>query len=152
MSPKASLLFLGLIAGTAGLPASFAAANTLGSAGGITGRVPTQVTQAAAQSTADKAALEQKRKAAALKKKKQQQAAAAAKAQALKAQQLQAQQQKKKEWYEDDRDRGLDIAAKYAPKTIARVREKNYIAKGDTVSTGNGKKGWQHYVDRYYSR
>jgi pyruvate/2-oxoglutarate dehydrogenase complex dihydrolipoamide acyltransferase (E2) component len=71
---------------------------------------------------------------------------AAAKAAAAK------QQQQQKEWYEDDRERGLDIAAEYAPKQIAKVRKNNYIAKGDTVNTGNGKKGWQQYMDKYYKR
>ena len=62
------------------------------------------------------------------------------------------QEQQKKEWYEDDRDRGLDVASEYAPKQIAKVRKNNYLAKGDTVNTGNGKKGWQQYMDKYYSR
>lgn len=149
MSSKASLLFIGLLIGAASLPASFASANALGTAGGITGRGPAQAKSVVPVS--DAAAAQKKRKAAALKKKQQQQAAAA-RAKKAKALQAQQQQQKKKEWYEDDRDRGLDIAEKYAPKTIARVRERNYIAKGDTVSTGNGKKGWQHYMDKYYSR
>jgi len=150
MSSKASLLLVGLLIGAAGLPASFAAANTLGTAGGITGRAPAQAGKAVVP-VSDAAAAQKKRKAALLKKKQQQAAAARAeKAKALQAQRQQ--QQKKKEWYEDDRDRGLDIAEKYAPKTVARVRERNYIAKGDTVSTGGGKRGWQHYMDKYYSR
>lgn len=142
MSSKSSMLFLGLLIGAASVPASFAAANA-----------PDNRSATAAQQTA--AATAQKKKAAALRKKKQQQQAAAAakarQAKALEAKQLQ-QQAKKKEWYADDRDRGLDIAAKYAPKTIARVRARQYIAKGDTVRTGKGKTGWQHYMDRYYSR
>lgn len=86
---------------------------------------------------------------------------AASKAQLQKAQQAKAlrakkakqqEEQKKKEWYENDRDRGLDIASEYAPKEIAKVRKNNYIAKGDAVSTGNGKKGWQQYMNKYYSR
>jgi hypothetical protein len=136
MPSKASIVFVGLLVGAVSLPSSFAAANSLGAAGGINARGDSVVHRAADTKAA------QQKKAAALKKKKQQQAKA-----------LQAQQQpQKKKWYEDDRDRGLDIAEKYAPKTIARVREKNYIAKGDTVSTGNGKKGWQHYMDKYYAR
>lgn len=154
MPTKPSIVVLGLlVVGAMSLPSSFAAANTLGTAGGINARGE-PATHKAAASTATAA---QQKKAAALKKKKlqqQQQAAAAAKAKKLKeAQALKAQEeQQKKKWYEDDRDRGLDIASEYAPKTIARVREKNYVAKGDTVSTGNGKKGWQHYMDKYYSR
>ena len=140
MSSKASLLFLGLLVGAASLPASFASANSLGSAGGITGR-----TDGIVHKTATSAAAQQK-KAAALKKKQQQQKAAAAAAAKAK------QEQQKKEWYEDDRDRGLDIASEYAPKQIAKVRKNNTIAKGDTVNTGNGKKGWQQYMDKYYSR
>lgn len=153
MSSKASLLFVGLLVGAASLPTSFAAANSLGSAGGIAGRVPVQAGKTVvAVADANSAAAQQKRKAAALKKKKQQQQAAAA-ARAKKAKALEAQQeQQKKEWYANDRDRGLDIASEYAPKQIAKVRKNNYIAKGDTVSTGNGKKGWQHYMDKYYSR
>jgi hypothetical protein len=143
MSSKSSMLFLGLLIGAASVPASFAAANA-----------PDNRSATAAQQTA--AATAQKKKAAALRKKKQQQQAAAAakarQAKALEAKQLQQQQAKKKEWYADDRDRGLDIAAKSAPKTIARVRARQYIAKGDTVRTGKGKTGWQHYMDRYYSR
>jgi multidrug efflux pump subunit AcrA (membrane-fusion protein) len=140
MFSKATLLFAGLLIGAA-LPAGLASANPLGSAGGINGRAATVV-----HSVTDSTAA-QKKKAAALKKKKQQQQAAAA-AQAK----AKAEQPKKKEWYEDDRDRGLDIAEKYAPKQIAKVRKENYIAKGDTVSTGDGKKGWQRYMDKYYSR
>lgn len=83
-------------------------------------------------------------------KKQIQQAQAAKAAKAKKA--AAAQNQKKKEWYENDRDRGLDIAAEYAPDTIARVRKNNYIVKGDTVNTGGGKRGWQHYMDKYYKR
>jgi biotin carboxyl carrier protein len=142
MISRASLLFAGLLVGAAALPTGFASANSLGSAGGINGRSATVV-----HTVADSAAV-QKQKAAALKKKKlqQQQAAAAAQAKAK------AEQEKKKDWYEDDRDRGLDVASKYAPKQIAKVRKENYVAKGDTVSTGNGKKGWQQYMDKYYSR
>jgi biotin carboxyl carrier protein len=140
MSSKASLLFLGLVVGAASLPASFASANSLSSAGGINGR-----TDGIVHKTSTSAAAQQK-KAAALKKKQQQQKAAAAAAAKAK------QEQQKKEWYEDDRDRGLDIASEYAPKQIAKVRKNNYIAKGDTVNTGSGKKGWQQYMDKYYSR
>lgn len=150
MSSRTSLLFVGLLVGVASLPTGFASANSLGSAGGIAGRVPTQAGKnivAAADTNA--AAAQQKRKAAALKKKKLQQQQAAA-ARAKKAKALEA--QKEKEWYADDRDHGLDIASEYAPKQIAKIRKNNYIAKGDTVSTGNGKKGWQQYVDKYYSR
>lgn len=155
MSKKPSIVFLGLLIGAMSLP-NLASANSLGAAGGINARADSATHKVASTSATATAA--QQKKAAALKKKKlqqQQQAAAAAQAkkakeaQALKAQQ---QQQQKKQWYEKDRDRGLDIASEYAPKAIARVREKNYIAKGDTVSTGNGKKGWQHYMDKYYSR
>jgi uncharacterized membrane protein YdbT with pleckstrin-like domain len=80
-------------------------------------------------------------------------------AQAKKAQQAkkaklakQQQQQKKDEWYAEDRDRGLDVAEKYAPDQIKRVKKNNYVAKGDSVNTGNGKKGWQQYMDKYYKR
>lgn len=154
MSKKPSIVLLGLLAGAVCVPSSFAAANTLGYAGGINARGDSATHKAASTS----ATAAPSKNAAALKKRKlqqQQQAAQAAKAkkvkeaQALKAQQM---QQQKKKWYEDDRDRGLDIASEYAPKTIARIRSKNYIARGDTVSTGNGKKGWQQYMDRYYSR
>lgn len=139
MSRKASLVVLGLLVGAISLPTSFAAANSLGSAGGINGHTAGSVHKVATSKAA------QQRKAAALKKKQQQQAAAAAAAKAK-------QEQEKKEWYEDDRDRGLDIAAEYAPKQIAKVRKNNYIAKGDTVNTGDGQKGWQHYMDKYYKR
>lgn len=59
-------------------------------------------------------------------------------------------QKKKDEWYAEDRDRGLDIAEKYAPNHIKRVKKSNYIAKGDSIDTGTGKKGWQQYVNKYY--
>jgi hypothetical protein len=144
MSSKASLLFLGLLVGAASLPASFASANSLGSAGGINGRTDGIVHKTATSAAQQKAA--QQKKAAALKKKQQQQQAAAAAAAKAK------QEQQKKEWDEDDRDRGLDIASEYAPKQIAKVRKNNYIAKGDAVNTGTGKKGWQQYMDKYYSR
>ncbi|WP_072396794.1 hypothetical protein [Hyphomicrobium sp. CS1GBMeth3] len=148
MSSKSSTLFLSVLIGAIGLPASFAAANPYGSGHGT----------AAVQQASDATAAQKKRAAAlALKKKKQQQrSATAAAVRAKKAKELAAnkpqQASKKKKWYEDDRDRGLDVAAKYAPDTIARVRERKHIAKGDTVRTGNGKTGWQHYLDKYYSR
>ena len=157
MTSKASLLFVGLLVGAASLPISFAAADSLGGAGGTSWRIPAQpkdpvvrVANAGASTDAAAAAAQKKRKAAALKKKKQQ--AAAAKAKKAKALQAQQEQQKKKEWYADDRDRGLDVASKYAPNAIARVRERKYVAKGDTVNTGNGKKGWQQYMNKYYAR
>lgn len=131
MISKASLALLVLLAGAASVPASFAAA--------ADGSAASKAQQAKAQQ-----AKAQKAKALRAKKAKQQQEQLAlAKAK---------QEQQEKKWYEDDRDRGLDIAAEYAPKTIAKIRKKNYIAKGDTVKTGNGKTGWQHYMDKYYSR
>jgi len=143
MSWKGSLLVLGLLAASS-LPAGIASAASLGSVGSATA-----ATERIAQPVADSAdakkaaALKKRQQQAALKKKKQQEAAA--KAAAKKA-------EEKKEWYEDDRDRGLDVAEKYAPDEIKRVRKNNYLAKGDTVSTGNGKKGWQQYMDKYYKR
>lgn len=122
MSSKVSLALLVLLVGAFGVPAAHAAADTAGSA-------------AAA-------------KAQQAKKAKQAKAQQAKLARGKAAQQ----QQKKDEWYAKDRDRGLDIAARYAPDEIARVRKNNYIAKGDTVKTGNGKRGWRHYMDKYYSR
>lgn len=84
---------------------------------------------------------------------KKAQLAKAKKAQARKAQLAKQQQQQKEEaWYAKDRDRGLDIAEKYAPSHIKRVKQNNYVAKGDSVETGGGKKGWQHYMDKYYKR
>jgi hypothetical protein len=144
MSSKTSLVFLGLLACAVTLPLGFASANSLGTAGGINGRSAKTAVQPIKATTASK-----QRQAAALKKKKQQQQAAAA-AQAKKAKA--AQQQEKKEWYADDRDRGLDVASEYAPDTIAKLRKNNTIAKGDTIDTGNGKKGWRQYLDKYYSR
>lgn len=124
MISRASLALLILLAGAASVPPTFAAA-----------------------ADASAAARAQQAKAAQAKK------ARLAKQQQLKKQQLAKQQeQKKDEWYAKDRDRGLDIAAEYAPKQIAKVRKNNTIAKGDTVSTGNGNKGWRAYMDKYYSR
>lgn len=121
MISRASLALLLVLAGAMGLNTSLAAA---------------------ADAAAAKA---QQAKALKAKKAKQQQAARA------KALQQQKAAEKKDEWYAKDRDRGLDIAAKYAPKTIAKVRKNDYIAKGDTVSTGGGGKGWRRYMDKYYS-
>jgi hypothetical protein len=61
-------------------------------------------------------------------------------------------QQPKKDGYESDRDRGLDIAHEYAPKTIDKVRKDHGWSKGDssTPGTGESKGGWQKYVDKYY--
>ena len=144
MSSKASLVFLGLLACAVTLPLGFASANSLGTGGGINGRSAKTAVQPIKATAASK-----QRQAAALKKKKQQQqAVAAAKAKAAE----QKKQQEQKEWYAEDRDRGLDIASEYAPDTIAKLRKNNTIAKGDTVSTGNGKKGWRQYLDKYYSR
>lgn len=126
MSWKNSLVALGLIVSLAGMGSGYADAAAKGRG------------QANAQASAQANA----KAAQAAKAKKE----AAAKAAAAK------QQQEKKEWYDDDRERGLDIASEYAPKQIAKVRKNNYVAKGDTVSTGNGKKGWQQYMDKYYKR
>lgn len=126
MSWKNSLVALGLIVGLAGMGSGYADAAAKGRG------------QANAQASAQANA----KAAQAAKAKKE----AAAKAAAAK------QQQEKKEWYDDDRERGLDIASEYAPKQIAKVRKNNYVAKGDTVSTGNGKKGWQQYMHKYYKR
>lgn len=148
MPSKIPLLMLGLLVGATSLPSSLAAANGPGAAGGPAGRVATTVPPGP-----DKAAYEKRRKAAAVKKKRQQQAAAA-KAKTAQARGAGQRQQEAKgpEWYARDRDRGLDAAAHYAPKTIARIRARNVIAKGDTIRTGGGKTGWRHYMDRYYSR
>jgi pyruvate/2-oxoglutarate dehydrogenase complex dihydrolipoamide acyltransferase (E2) component len=124
MSWKSSLLILGLVIGVTGAGTGYADAASK--------------QQQAEQARAAQAA--KAKKAAAAKE------AAAKKAAAAKA------EEEKREWYEDDRDKGLDIAAEYAPKQIAKVRKNNYIAKGDTVNTGTGKKGWQQYMDKYYKR
>jgi hypothetical protein len=136
------LLFLGLLVGF-GVPVGTASAGPLA---GVQGAAA-ETRGTAVQTVADSAAAQKKQAAALQRKKKQQQAAQAAKAKAA------AQQKKEKdEWYAKDRDRGLDVAEKYAPKAIAKVRKNDYVAKGDTVSTGDGKKGWRHYMDKYYSR
>ncbi|HEX2840109.1 hypothetical protein [Hyphomicrobium sp.] len=131
MISRASLALVLLLAGAASLPSSFAtAANSSDLA------------------TAQQAKAAQVKAAQAKK-------ARLAKQQQLKKEQLLAKQQqepKKDEWYAKDRDRGLDVAATYAPDTIAKLRKNNTIAKGDTVSTGDGKKGWRHYLDKYYAR
>jgi hypothetical protein len=132
MISRASIAILILMAGLVGASPSFAAAEPNG----------------AAAAKAQQAKAKQMRLARA-KAKTQAEAKAKAKAEAL----AKAEQQKKKqEWYAKDRDRGLDVASEYAPKAIAKVRKSNYIAKGDTVSTGNGHKGWRAYMDKYYSR
>ncbi|WP_295557011.1 hypothetical protein [uncultured Hyphomicrobium sp.] len=128
MISRASIALLVLLVGSVSLPAGFASA--------------------ADSSAASKAQLQKAQQAKALRAKKAKQQQLARQQQLAKQQE----EQKKKEWYENDRDRGLDIASEYAPKEIAKVRKNNYIAKGDTVSTGNGKKGWQQYMNKYYSR
>lgn len=128
MISRASIALLVLLVGSVSLPAGFASA--------------------ADSSAASKAQLQKAQQAKALRAKKAKQQQLARQQQLAKQQE----EQKKKEWYESDRDRGLDIASEYAPKEIAKVRKNNYIAKGDTVSTGNGKKGWQQYMNKYYSR
>jgi len=92
-----------------------------------------------------------------MKKAQQAKAAQAKKAQQAKAAKEKAKAQadakaKKEKWYAKDRDRGLDVASEYSPKGIDKVRKGKYIEKGDSVNTGNGKKGWQQYMDKYYSR
>lgn len=123
---KSLFLVLTLMVSTVGVPQAFAASDNA----------------AAAQ------AAKQQRMAAAKQAKAKQ--AALAKQKAL--QQAQADKEEKKDRYSEERDHGLDIAHEYAPKAIDRVRAKNYVAKGDTVNTGNGKQGWRQYVDKYYSR
>jgi len=128
-------LVLTLVASATGASRTFAA--TPGDAAAPAGAAKQQ--RLLAQKKAKQAALRTQQ--AALQKQK---ALAAAKAK--------QEAEKKKEWYADDRDHGLDIAHAYAPKTIDRIRAKGYIAKGDTVNTGNGKRGWRQYLDKYYSR
>lgn len=136
MFKTASIAVLTLLAVSVSLPAGFAnAADT------------TSATKAQ-QLKAAQAKQARIRQARALQVKKAKQQQLARQQQLAKAQQ----EQQQTKWYADDRDRGLDIAAEYAPKTIAEIRKNNTIAKGDTVDTGNGKKGWQQYMDRYYSR
>lgn len=142
MIKRASVAILTLLAVAVSLPAGFAGAADTASAEKAQQLKTAQVKQAQLKQARAKQA-----RALQVKKAKQQQLAR--QQQLAKAQQ---EQQKKKEWYADDRDRGLDIAAEYAPKTIAKIRKNNTIAKGDTVDTGNGKKGWQQYMNRYYSR
>jgi len=136
MLKTASIAVLTLLAVSVSLPAGFANAADATSA------------TKAQQLKAAQAKQARVRQARALQVKKAKQQQLARQQQLAKAQQ----EQQKKKWYADDRDRGLDIAAEYAPKTIAKIRKNNTIAKGDTVDTGNGKKGWQQYMDRYYSR
>ena len=136
MFKTASIAVLTLLAVSVSLPAGFANAADATSA------------TKAQQLKAAQAKQARVRQARALQVKKAKQQQLARQQQLAKAQQ----EQQKKKWYADDRDRGLDIAAEYAPKTIAKIRKNNTIAKGDTVDTGNGKKGWQQYMDRYYSR
>lgn len=132
MISRVSLALVLLLAGAASLPTSFATA-----------------------ANSSDLAKAQQAKAAQAKKARLAKQKQLAKQQQLKKQQLLAKQQqesKKDEWYAKDRDRGLDVAAKYAPDTIEKLRKNNTIAKGDTVNTGDGKRGWRHYLDRYYSR
>lgn len=141
MLKTASIAVLTLLAVSVSLPAGFANAADATSAAKVQ-----QLKAAQAKQTQAKQARARQARALQVKKAKQQQLAR--QQQLAKAQQ----EQQQKTWYADDRDRGLDIAAEYAPKTIAKIRKNNTIAKGDTVDTGNGKKGWQQYMDRYYSR
>jgi hypothetical protein len=124
MRLKSALLVLTLLVSAAGAPQAFAASGDAAA-------------QAAAAKQQRLIAQKKAQQQAALKK---QQALAAAKAK---------QDEEDKAPYADDRDRGLDIAHEYAPKAIDRIRAKGYVAKGDTVNTGNGKRGWQQYVDKY---
>jgi hypothetical protein len=133
MLSRASIAILILLAGAAGASPSFAASGP----------------DAAAQAKAQQAKAKQLKLARQKKAKAQAEARAKAKA----AAQAKALEDKKKdEWYAKDRDRGLDIASEYAPKTIEKIRKRDYIAKGDTVNTGGGQKGWRRYMDKYYSR
>lgn len=132
---RASIAFLALLAVAVSAPSGIAAA-----ADAQASTKTEQAKIAKAKQVKLQQAKAQQSKALRAKKAKEQRLA--------KAQQA----KKEKKWYEDDRDRGLDIASDYAPKTIAKIRKGNTLAKGDTVRTGNGKRGWQQYVDRYYSR
>ena len=140
MIKRASIAVLALLTVAISLPSGFA-----GAADATSGANAQQLKAAQAKRVQAKQARAKQARALQVKKAKQQQLA--------RQQQLaKAQQEQPKTWYADDRDRGLDIAAEYAPKEIAKIRKNNTIAKGDTVDTGNGKKGWQQYMDRYYSR
>ncbi|HRN88236.1 hypothetical protein [Hyphomicrobium sp.] len=50
--------------------------------------------------------------------------------------------------YADERERALDVAAYYAPKTIARLRRNRTIERAET-SRASRDAGWHRYVDTY---
>mgnify|MGYP007011827826 CR=1 FL=1 len=50
--------------------------------------------------------------------------------------------------YVDERERALDVAASYAPKTIARLRRNRTIERAET-SRASRDAGWHRYVDTY---
>lgn len=54
----------------------------------------------------------------------------------------------KPERYVRNRERGLDTAAIYAPKTIARLRRNRAIERAETSPEGRAS-GWRYYVDTY---
>lgn len=50
--------------------------------------------------------------------------------------------------YIDERERALDVAAAYAPRTIARLRRNRTIERAET-SRASRDAGWHRYVDTY---
>ena len=55
---------------------------------------------------------------------------------------------KPKKRYVRERDRGLDAAAIYAPKTIERLRRNRTIERAEESQKGRST-GWRYYVDTY---
>ena len=157
MSSRASLLILTLLAGAAIASPSFAATDA-SDAVQVAESAPAPSQEAAAEPAKEEAAPQKKAeapKAKAKKRVKVADAAADAKAKAAKAKKAKAKaaakkQEEEPDRYTEERDRGLDVASKYAPKTIEKVRKKGYLEKGETANTGGGNKGWRSYVDKYY--
>jgi hypothetical protein len=52
--------------------------------------------------------------------------------------------------YTQERDRGLDIASKYAPKAIDRIRKDRTIERADSADPSGSAGGWRKIADTYY--
>ncbi|HRN84659.1 MAG TPA: hypothetical protein PK857_07545 [Hyphomicrobium sp.] len=176
MSSKASLLIATLIAGAAASPALAATHNPATStkpAAQTVEDLPTRTADAKpVLKTADRPAAKAvasnggKTKPAALKRMRKQTKAtpkmpraanaraaavkshAAPKPQALSHAKPTSKMSPRRARYIDERERALDVAATYAPKTIARLRRNRTIERAET-SRASRDAGWHRYVDTH---
>lgn len=166
MSSRAALLMVGLIASLAWTSQASAAGHKsaatsagprMSTATGVprlvdaTPRKTSATAEAPkrrASSDTDATETKAKRKVSASKKAKSATKKKTAKRKTFKATRKASTEEKPKKRYVRERDRGLDAAAIYAPKTIERLRRNRTIERAEESQKGRST-GWRYYVDTY---